>query len=146
MPGAFALQEEDTIEAWGWAAWDTDCDGHDLSSWTPVACFEFYNFRTGEYAGTTPYYITIPEYKLYYGWTFESMIENQGSMGGLPGFGYAIFNDYALSGGDGTYHSAFTDPWIYVNASDSVPTNLISQVNATTDDEWAYEIDWVNYY
>ncbi len=144
VPGSFALNANDNIEAWGWVSSDSSCSDINVTSWTPTGCFGFYNMTTEEYMGYYYYYVEPPSDTYFYGWTYESIVENQEALGGLANYGYVIFNDYAY-GADANYHSAFTDPWIYINSSDTGPSNLISAVNSSTDDAWAYEVDWVNY-
>jgi hypothetical protein len=144
LPGSFAMNAGDNIEAWGWVSSDTSCSDINVTSWTPVGCFNFYNLTTAEYVGYYYYYTLPPADSKYYGWTYESIIEDQHALGAMLNYGYVVFNDYAY-GADANYHNAFTDPWIYINSSDTGPSNLINVVPSTTDDEWEYEVDWVNY-
>ena len=144
LPDSISIHPGDSIEAWGWVSSDSSCADINTNSWTPVGCFSFYNITTGEYQGAAPYDLDPPDYTVFYGWTYESIVEDQENLGGLANFGSVFFNDYTYTA-DGYNDDAFTDPWIYINSSDSIPSRLIAQIPSSTDDAWEYEVDWVAY-
>src|SRR3569623_742480 len=137
----FSLDAGDDIDTWGWIATDTDCNGVDTTRVANVACFAFYNYTTGTYATYGDYWIRKTSGLTYYGWTYESIVENKQGQS-LINYNYLFFLDLAWDASNSS-HDAFSDPWILVKGG---PGHITSQPNpADTNDADEYEMDWLMY-
>jgi hypothetical protein len=132
----------DWIDAWAWTASDSSCSDYS-SSWTPQACFGFYNMTTNAYSAFYTEDFPDPAMwgnRLYYGWTFESIVENLRNFD-FPDFQDTSFNEFAHSW-DGNGHDPTSDPWIYIDSSTTSASDLIAYHYGTTDDPTYYDVYW----